>query len=291
MYHQLCGADEGLRSFLLIFHPKENSKYEQELVRAASERQQWETIEQKPMRLHLLLLSRYVDQWRSLLSYLGGLYQKQRMDVQVVNFDDTEFYQKLNFKTMKSLRNLEERMQMLPAMIETSINVISLLKEVNNTLLKEKLCDQNEYILTTNALRSIEKRLHGYRKAAKTLLERTRGVSKLVSDALSLKSHKTATAISQNVLSLTLESVDDSAVVRVVTLATLMYLPGSFVASLFGMNILDFDERTASMRIANDFWIYLAVTTPLTALTGLAWWWASKRHKHKRAKKVQLSDV
>jgi hypothetical protein len=45
---------------------------------------------------------------------------------------------------------------------------------------------------------------------------------------LSLKSQATATNINRNILSLTKDTVDDSATVRVVTVVTLIYLPASF---------------------------------------------------------------
>lgn len=58
-----------------------------------------------------------------------------------------------------------------------------------------------------------------------------------MTDALNLRNQNNAAAnqkiakdINETMLNLTMESVDDSYVVRVVTLATLIYLPGSFVA-------------------------------------------------------------
>lgn len=47
--------------------------------------------------------------------------------------------------------------------------------------------------------------------------------------ALDLKSQSTALSINKNIFSLTKDTVDDSATVRVVTVVTLTYLPASFV--------------------------------------------------------------
>lgn len=58
-----------------------------------------------------------------------------------------------------------------------------------------------------------------------------------MTDALSLQDQNNAAAnqkitkdINETMLNLTMESVDDSHMVRVVTLTTLIYLPGRFVA-------------------------------------------------------------
>ena len=48
--------------------------------------------------------------------------------------------------------------------------------------------------------------------------------------ALGLKGQITAQVISDNMLNLTKETVDDSASVRIVTFVTLVYLPASFVS-------------------------------------------------------------
>lgn len=49
---------------------------------------------------------------------------------------------------------------------------------------------------------------------------------------------------------------------------------------IFGMNYFDFGDG-AKIEIASNFWIYLAVTIPLTILTGMAWWLAVRHQKNK----------
>jgi Mg2+ and Co2+ transporter CorA len=55
-------------------------------------------------------------------------------------------------------------------------------------------------------------------------------------DTLELKNQKELAKINNNLLSLQRESVDDNETVKVITVLTLIYLPGSFVAvSLYAM--------------------------------------------------------
>jgi Mg2+ and Co2+ transporter CorA len=49
-------------------------------------------------------------------------------------------------------------------------------------------------------------------------------------DTLELKNQKELAKINNNLLSLQRESVDDNETVKVITVLTLIYLPGSFVA-------------------------------------------------------------
>lgn len=48
------------------------------------------------------------------------------------------------------------------------------------------------------------------------------------------------------------------------------------------MNYFDFGNG-AKLEIASNFWIYLAVTIPLTILTGLAWKLAVRRQEQKES--------
>ncbi|GLA78427.1 hypothetical protein AtubIFM55763_011157 [Aspergillus tubingensis] len=77
------------------------------------------------------------------------------------------------------------------------------------------------------------------------------------------------------------DNMNDSAAVKVITFVSAIYLPGSFIVSLYGMNFFVFDEDLRQIVIAKDFWVFLATWLPLTMVTGLiyvlivwfdAWW-------------------
>jgi hypothetical protein len=124
---------------------------------------------------------------------------------------------------------------------------------------------------------------------------------------LSLKSQATATNINRNILSLTKDTVDDSATVRVVTIVTLVYLPASFITvratpllsesrpsspeqlltslqSLFGMNLFTFQSSPDSgFEVSHQFWLFFVFTIPLTFLTVGSWYWMARRRKKQKA--------
>lgn len=74
--------------------------------------------------------------------------------------------------------------------------------------------------------------------------------------------------LTQNLLTLTEHSVDDSTTVKIITFVSAFYLPGSFVATLYGMNFFLFDQDRRRIVIADDFWVFLATWLPLTVITG-----------------------
>jgi len=62
------------------------------------------------------------------------------------------------------------------------------------------------------------------------LKSRIHGAVSLLRDTLELKNQKELAKINSNLLSLQRENVDDNETVKVITVLTLIYLPGSFVA-------------------------------------------------------------
>lgn len=52
---------------------------------------------------------------------------------------------------------------------------------------------------------------------------------------------------------------------------TVLFLPGTFVASLFAMPLFRWDVDATSSIVSRHFWIYWAVMIPLTVATVLAW--------------------
>lgn len=105
--------------------------------------------------------------------------------------------------------------------------------------------------MISDELRSYETRLRGHIASVEVLEKRIKGVLNLVNyyrksikiemklltplysklaAALNLRGQATALDMNKNIWSLTKDTVDDSATVRVMTVVTLVYLPGSFVS-------------------------------------------------------------
>lgn len=68
----------------------------------------------------------------------------------------------------------------------------------------------------------------------------------------------------------------DSSLMKTIAIMSLVYLPGSWIASIFGMNFFDFSSSTG-LVLSDKFWLYWALTAAMTLLTVGTWMvWQSR---------------
>ncbi|KJZ74094.1 hypothetical protein HIM_06543 [Hirsutella minnesotensis 3608] len=75
----------------------------------------------------------------------------------------------------------------------------------------------------------------------------------------------------------------DSTAMKTISLMGALFLPGTYLASVFSMTFFNF-QPGASPHVASQFWIYFAVTLPLTAAIVGSWWWFDRRREAQYAK-------
>lgn len=69
---------------------------------------------------------------------------------------------------------------------------------------------------------------------------------------------------------------------------TAVFLPGSYVASLFSMSMFDWQASDSSssygLSVSSYIWVYWVVTVPLTLLIMAVWrkWWQREDRGYKR---------
>ena len=84
---------------------------------------------------------------------------------------------------------------------------------------------------------------------------------------------------------------------KTIAAVTIVFLPGTFIAALFAMPLFQWDAVGNNKVVSNRFWIYWAVTVPLTCLTLLFWvlWTKRQARRHrsleKRAREELRSDI
>ncbi|KAL4762135.1 Alpha/Beta hydrolase protein [Aspergillus foveolatus] len=82
----------------------------------------------------------------------------------------------------------------------------------------------------------------------------------------------------------------DSTSMKILAFITTIFLPGSYVATLFSMNMFNWEDGASDSEgpgsggstISPQFWIYWTVAAPLTALTLAGWalWWSFEKHRY-----------
>ncbi|RDA90379.1 hypothetical protein CP533_5643 [Ophiocordyceps camponoti-saundersi (nom. inval.)] len=69
----------------------------------------------------------------------------------------------------------------------------------------------------------------------------------------------------------------DSTAMKTISLMGALFLPGTYLASVFSTSFFDF-------KPTSDLWIYFIVTIPLTAAIVGSWWWWDKRREEQFAR-------
>jgi len=81
--------------------------------------------------------------------------------------------------------------------------------------------------------------------------------------------------LSESMHELTKKSVQDAAAIKVLTIMTLVYLPMTVVSNFFSTSFVGNDlspQGSGQIIVYSDWWIFVAVSVPLTFATLYVWW-------------------
>ncbi|KAI9766199.1 MAG: hypothetical protein M1839_005015 [Geoglossum umbratile] len=239
--------------------------------------------------IHSLVLSTCLENWRWYLRSLNDEFEEISNLMLTHEFSSSKNLGdplvKDPLSVLTPLRFLGDKALSLATQLRSSIATVRKLREASKTLhnqgdfagsdtVFQRICDE-----TINC----EIELEGHLEDVKLLQERARETLGLVSLALNLQNQAMVVNINQGILSLTQDTVDDSATVRVVTIVTLIYVPASFVSSILGMNLFAFQGPSGGgFTVSRQFWVFIALTVPLMILTVGSWYlFTNKRKKEK----------
>ncbi|KAG7151368.1 hypothetical protein HYQ46_012853 [Verticillium longisporum] len=77
-----------------------------------------------------------------------------------------------------------------------------------------------------------------------------------------------------------LATTRDSKHMRSISLITMIFLPGTFLATIFSMTFFDWGDGTGKARVSGMIWIYFALAFGFTAVTLGSWYfWTSRRRR------------
>ncbi|KAL8653138.1 MAG: hypothetical protein Q9226_003963 [Calogaya cf. arnoldii] len=106
----------------------------------------------------------------------------------------------------------------------------------------------------------------------RTLRNRVRIQLSVVATLIAQNDSRTNMFIADASRRIAFETRRDSDAMKTIAALTMVFLPGTFVATLFGMVFFTVDNASGSRFQVNPlWWIYLAVTIPLTMLTIAIW--------------------
>ncbi|KAI9925110.1 hypothetical protein AWENTII_006762 [Aspergillus wentii] len=166
--------------------------------------------------------------------------------------------------------------------LEVALHTIDSVIQEQRTWRVEYAVDKKKplWIQNQQRLRFIAKELHSQSTRCRSLSDRMKNEINLAFNLVSQKFGRNAQS--------------DSAMMKTIALVSLIYLPATFVSGLFGMNFFNLsDDNGQQLWIMSDnFWLYWAITIPLTILTVIIWaiWHYSDRITS-TARRIRHHDI
>ena len=195
VYHRYSPLENS--SVWLLLHPLANSIAQKRLNDCYSRPHCGLNI--NPLRIHILLLSSYLDNWRWYLKDLGNTFLKivskvllrflcrfktailltlVQVDISMT-IDIHEDYE-LSFTTLQDLRHLEQKVIPLCASFQANLETVQILEATNREFQVAGIYDAEEAIVQTDSLGHFSSQLRGHLLSVKILEKRIQGVVLLV---------------------------------------------------------------------------------------------------------------
>lgn len=128
----------------------------------------------------------------------------------------------------------------------------------------------------------------------RTLRNRIQIQLSVVANIIAQNDNRTNISIAEASRRIAFETKRDSDAMKTIAALTMVFLPATFVATLFGMVFFTTESSSGSgFRVNSLWWIYLAVTIPLTMLTvgvWLGWLWWVRRRRVKDEEEMGLKE-
>lgn len=139
---------------------------------------------------------------------------------------------------------------------------------------KETLCNGFSEILNETKL---------YLTKAQVLEKRIQGASALLSGLLDYENAYSLRLLAEEarndniaMRNLTEKATKDSGAIKIITIITVFFLPATVVASFFSTQFVSISAH--NLVLSTKWWIYFAITGPLTIFTLLVWYITSSTH-------------
>ncbi|QDS67852.1 hypothetical protein FKW77_007579 [Venturia effusa] len=271
----------------ILLHPTQDSIFEDHLlsmlginlIEISTEPIASAALADDPYRLHSLVLASFLDNWRWYFRYLGDHFASENSKAMVLRPEQTK--SDSSFQRVKNLRNINDFAQFAKGCCTSGLELVEGMRDSGIDSLES--CQHLSSHITT---------LKGYVKSSEGLIDRVRNTIDLVGYTLTLHNQlETAKVdnelrdLTKRLKTLTESTVNDSTTVRIITFVSAFYLPGSFAASVYGMNFFGFDTKTRQITIGNDFWIFIATWLPLTLMTVAVYLFVLFLNRRKKTRK------
>ena len=255
--------------------------------------------------LQTLILATAVTSWRPYIIDLTAEADIHAAQVLGATPDDSGPMNMSNAGERQSLMILDEKVQnalsairhtkeLLEAVIEeyqamqraqTGLAIADIL-----TIFKNLLRETDVLVLRLQALQT---RLQGVSNIVSSFLELSSGFALQQLTRESRRENEAMRQLSERMHHLTEKATRDAAAVKVLTIMTMIYLPATVVSNFFSTSFVRTNDGNDHIVILRDWWIFVATSVPLTAVTLYIWlvwmriqahhiypwWWLTRKRR------------
>ncbi|KAF2503366.1 hypothetical protein BU16DRAFT_521949 [Lophium mytilinum] len=255
--------------------------------------------------LHLTMIEASLVEWRWYLNDMTQRVQDQSdritlADVAKDKVDGLPDF-KIDFRDRQRLKTLEDHILNLHVMLESTISTISSLTKHLSSVSRQSDEEESAFLINSYSEALDESKL--YLSKAGVLDKRVHGASYLLSGLLDYENAYSLRLLAEEARQdnlamrhLTEKATKDSGAIKIITIITVFFLPATVVAGFFSTQFVSIDPQ--GLTISKKWWIYFAITIPLTLVTLLVWYMTSSTrfknmaiHRLERARFLKLRET
>ncbi|RVD86400.1 uncharacterized protein DFL_004679 [Arthrobotrys flagrans] len=245
------------------------------------------------IEIHFLVLMHAAKNWRPYIKYLEDAFSRitEKGFYSDLNPETNSSDPKINFSDVREIHyfmdKLRTRLQLIQMDYQIAKKVQQLLRRLRNRWIQETalniltprledVCDRFEQHLYD---------LAGHESRINMLLMRANDISRLIQQIIDCRTGQFSQATNDKLNRLVSSAVGqgesihllaqkgskDTKMMKLFTIVTVIFLPGTFIASIFGTNFFAFSSESNHLIVASNIWIYFLISCTITCSLTAGW--------------------
>ncbi|CAG8948908.1 hypothetical protein HYFRA_00002034 [Hymenoscyphus fraxineus] len=206
--------------------------------------------------------------------------------------EDNTTNEVLSVKTLQQVQFVEDKANEVLLVLEANIKIVRSIRNHYQAILNSEDCPGEIRLGSKTEFSNFEKRISNIisdleiqRSTAETLLRLLENRKSLLSALLNLNTIEASKEVSvksqqreskmqemtEAMHQLAVDTKRETVSMRIITLVTLFFLPGTFISTIMSTDIIKFEDSEKKFELG-ALQLYLYITVPLMAITFAAWW-------------------
>ncbi|PQE07976.1 magnesium transport transmembrane region protein [Rutstroemia sp. NJR-2017a WRK4] len=268
-----------------------------------------DTTPGQQFQLHPMILLCVSEDWRDYLSYLEEEFSLLVDRGFYTNIKGPQFEGDLeaDYSDIRKLHLLTDKLQRLRHILGLNVRLGHQMKHSLKQLQRHK--SASSLIGCFHISNKLEEFIHDQQTSSdriSNLLERSTGIGQLVQSILEIRAAEagkimnlemkklTEQGIEENrlVKRLTQQTTRDTKAMKIIALVSAIFIPATFMATLFGSNFFIYSEDQNKLTVASNFWVYIVFTAGLSGTVITMWMlWKQWRVKRREANDLESQQT